>query len=416
MKSPNLTLLITFLGCSLVTWTTHLQAQPAPGALDAAAAASNSAALPPPGPMPGAAEGVLTLPNLPSQPRVPMPGDLVQPGQPAPASMALVDQMPPAQPAPASPAGLPTLPSQPAPAGLPTLPSQSPVTAPAAPSGAINPFEQAPGEVAPDLQAVELPSLQAPPVTMPEATGFSATVPAPPAASPAPSMLGKTIGSATAPVILPQAEMIANQRYAAPVATPSSPLIPGRSLAETTNQNRQQTTLPGSGGFNGAAYATAGGPDGPPRPLMTPPSILQERHGTDIGKNYPMIQAVMPPVDAPERLDEPESPFATPSPTRSLTYYVSRHMHKNPEPTSIRPNLDREPDVVKLRSGQEFQGTILERGDLWRVELLNGTVISVPGSRVSHTRKLYAAPTHAAKLTRVKEFPTQELYKESQRF
>src|SRR5690606_17063424 len=134
-------------------------------------------------------------------------------------------------------------------------------------------------------------------------------------------------GGPLLPTLL-NSEIVAIERLPLPALTPASPLIPGPSLAETANQKRQVTTLPGSGGDTNYAFATIGGPAGPARPLITPPSIIDTVQGTDIGKDYPPLQAVMPRAEAtPARWDSP-SAFGTPTPAGSLTYYMSKTMRQ----------------------------------------------------------------------------------------
>lgn len=177
------------------------------------------------------------------------------------------------------------------------------------------------------------------------------------------------------------------------------------------NQKGQITTLPGSGGDTNYAYATNGGPEGPPKPLMTPPSVVATKVGHDIGKDYPPLQAVMPrPVATPLHWDEVQSAFGTPVAAQSLNYYVSKKLLTNPDESAINPAPSLA-EIIVLRGGQEVQGLILERGDMWRIELLNGTIINVPGNKVSHVRKVLAAPTSTPSARNL-AFPPQELYRE----
>lgn len=370
------------------------------GNLDAAAAATNSASLPPPAPLP---QNTMNALGAPAAPPPGGPAPVAPPMPPPPAAPAPGDSLPPPPPpSPADAAGAPLM-------SLPSLPTAGP--APVAPA-------VAPGTtvVAPVVPALTPVPSDVPPVVLPTppAPGPKVVEPAKEIAPTDSAPLVSTASGGPLPPTYPRWETLALQRHPIPRVTPDSPLIPGPSLAETENQKRQITTLPGSGGDTNDAYATLGGPDGPPKPWVTPPSVVATKVGSDIGKDYPPLQAVMPrPQATPLRWDEPGSAFGTPSPTQSLNYYVSKTLLKNPDDSAINP-APTLAEVIVLRGGQEFQGLILERGDMWRIELLNGTIINVPGNKVAHVRKLLAAPTHTPGNTRSMVFPPQELYREQQ--
>jgi hypothetical protein len=118
------------------------------------------------------------------------------------------------------------------------------------------------------------------------------------------------------------------------------------------------------------------------------------------------------PQATPLRWDEPGSALGTPNPANTLNYYLSKTLRENPDLAAANPNPDNA-EIIVLRGGQEFQGLILERGDVWRVELLNGTVITIPGPKVSHVRKLLAVPTSTPTVRR-QVYPPQALYLERQ--
>lgn len=345
-------------------------APPSPGLDSAAAAAvSNSAALPPPAPIPAS-----TAQNL-------------------------------ADPSAAMPA-------------LPPLPGENTAVPPAvssvAPTTAI-PSTPAPADSLPSLALPPVPQTEAPQVVVPTPSApMTAVAPAPAAPTAhvgGPSFMNTAAGSPTLPV-LPNQEILASQQMPMPALTPESPLIPGPSLAETVNQKRQVTTLPGSGGDTNYAFATTGGTLGPVRPLITPPSIIDTVQGTDIGKDYPPLQAVMPRVQAtPARWDSP-SAFGTPTPPSELTYYMSKTMRRSPDKLQGNPS-PANTEIIVLRGGQEFQGLVHDRGETWQVELLNGTIMEIPGNKVAHVRKLLPAPTSTPSARSV-SFPVKELYRERQ--
>lgn len=299
---------------------------PPPPGLDSAAAAavSNSAALPPPAPVPpSTAQNLAVPPPAPNMPALP---PLPQPDAGAPATLPALDAAP-AVTMPATPATTENLPSL-----------------------ALPPVPQA------EAPAVVVPT---PVVSMPTAETING-VPNPNA-----SPLMSTSSDGPLLPIVPDQEILASQQLPMPALTPESPLIPARSLAETMNQNRQVTTLPGSGGDTNYAYATIGGPAGPARPLITPPSIIDTVQGTDIGKDYPPLQAVMPRAEAtPARWDSP-SAFGTPTPPSALTYYMSKSMRRTPDKLQVNPSPINT-EIIVLRGGQEFQGLVHERGSTLR--------------------------------------------------
>jgi len=389
------TFVVALLGCSIVCWNGIVCSQPATsvpvGNLDAASAASNSASLPPPAPLPQSTLQALDSPALPALPAAP-PSQL--PALPAPAVEPAVTPAP-LQGAPAPLLTLPALPSG----------TSAPVVAPVTESATAAPTVTLPG-AAPVVQS------DVPPVMLP-----SGPAPVPNVIEPAKEMapsndvpLVSTASGGSLPPTLPRYEILALEKHPLPKVTPSSPLIPAPGLSETTNQRRQLTTLPGSGGDTNYAYATLGGPEGPPKPWVTPPTVLETKVGLDIGKDYPPLQAVMPqPQATPLRWDEPESAFGTPVPASALNYYVSKTLLRNPDESAINPAPSLA-EIIVLRGGQEFEGLILERGDMWRIELLNGAIINVPGNKVSHVRKILAVPTSTPS-ARNMAFPPQELYK-----
>ncbi len=353
-----------------------------PAYFDAAGAASTSASLPPPAPLPADTMQALSTDGAPTgMPPLPYGG----------------------------PVGVPVNSAAP----LVTLPSLA--TDPYSNSALLTPLSPTVSTFSNGSTAGIVPALDVPPVVLPRPP-----IPLPnivePAKVIAPSGDVPVVSTASGGPLLPTVpnqEILALQRHPLPNISPSSPLIPAESLAETTNQRRQITTLPGSGGDTNYAFATIGGPEGPAAALITPPSIVEPVQGTDIGKNYPPLQAVMPqPQATPLYWDEPESAFGTPNPASTLTYYNSKMLRRNPDMVAANPS-PHNAEIIVLRGGQEFQGLILERGDTWRVELLNGTVIMIPGNKVGHVRKLLAVST-STPVGRSQVFEPQVLYREQQ--
>lgn len=351
-------------------------ALPANPNFNAAEAISNSSTLPPPAPLPAGTVQALGTP------------------------------------APAAPAGAPiagVMPGLPEPAVPVNASSAPPVTLPAAPDSPafVDSVDAAGASVAGIPAATDVAPILTPP---PGAERPDVIEPAK-AIAPAfaPPLVSTASGGPLLPTIL-NSDVVAIQKKPLPAVTPSSPLIPGRSLAETANHKRQLTTLPGSGGDTNYSYATVGGPEGPARPLITPPTVLNTVVGSDIGKDYPPLQAVMPQAHStPFHLDSP-SAFGTPSPANTLTYYHSKTLRRTVDMVQANPNPDHA-EIIVLRGGQELQGLVHDRGDTWRVELLNGSIMEIPGTRVASVRKLLPVPTSTPS-ARNMVFPPVEAYRE----
>lgn len=380
----------TILCCTLLAAATNSHGQTSTDAaaalpnLDAAAASSHSAALPPPAPLPQDTVQNLSpqmtpaLAVAPAEPQTAIPG--VMPGLQAP---AVAPAPAPSAPVAGEAAPAVTLPATPGPVAGALAPQQN--------------FETA----APAEPAVP-PAVSTPMIVEP--ANQVAPTNAPPLIS------GTASGNPALPVLL-NSDIAAIEQKPLPALTPASPLIPGPSLAETANQRRQLTTLPGSGGNTNYANATIGGFTGPAKPLITPPSIVDPVQGSDIGKNYPPLQAVMPQAHAtPFHLDDP-SAFGTPSPTYTLTYYQSKTLRRSPDMVQLNPN-PRHAEIIVLKSGQEHLGLVQERGDNWQVELLNGTIVQIPASKVAAVRKALPVATSTPS-ARNMAFPPREYYREN---
>jgi hypothetical protein len=43
-------------------------------------------------------------------------------------------------------------------------------------------------------------------------------------------------------------------------------------------------------------------------------------------------------------------------------------------------------DVIVLKNGRQFTGKVLEQGAMWKIQLPNGSAISIPGDKVATTK------------------------------
>jgi hypothetical protein len=82
-------------------------------------------------------------------------------------------------------------------------------------------------------------------------------------------------------------------------------------------------------------------------------------------------------------------------------------MHRNSDlqPQSVEPSGM---EVIVLKNQKEFVGKVIERGPNWRIELPNGSVMDIPGDRVSALRKQVPVPTSAPHPRQV-EFPPKTM-------
>jgi hypothetical protein len=100
-----------------------------------------------------------------------------------------------------------------------------------------------------------------------------------------------------------------------------------------------------------------------------------------LGREKPLAAPV---VVRPDYSDQ-YSPYGTPVPTTQIRNYAGT-VTKKP-PVIAMPSSGAAPlQVIVLTNGKEFAGRVLQRGALWKIELPNGSILNLPGTRVATVR------------------------------
>lgn len=367
--------------------------------LDAAATgAANQAAAPAAIPPPAADE--VSLPSLSS----------AAVAQAAPSSAAPVAQgAPVVSAAPDSSAtGLPTLPAV---AGstagqLPEL-----VVTPALPPSAAAPVPPLPALS--DLQgntganvgvpatlsqpdAVAVPAIT--PAAQPVLPGVAATELVSPAeiapGVPAPS-LPSLPGTIPGVPISGDASVVIEPPIGTPITSiaPIPPGPPTTTLSVPDTQVRTTVQLPlagGSSNFDGKPISSSA----PAPAVITPPTVLTPAPGTGTNAAAPVNLGEDPVMDRPEfpRADysEPYSAYGTPNPPYEIRNFTAASIRREKKDVVVLPGPTAQLDIIVLKSGKEFAGRVLQRGSIWRIELPNGSIMTLPGDRVAAVRSTTA--------------------------
>lgn len=346
-----------------------------PPAGSTAAASTGLPSLPP-------ASGTATAPasGLPTLPAI---GGTVTASVPAlPSLPASTDAQIVAAPAPV----LPPLPSSTAPEAateVSGLPSLANATAPSTdPSAGV-----AIADVTPAAQPVvpQLPDLVSP------------ISPANPVGTPAALPGLETFPPGTAPL---QAD--ASVTLEPPTGTPITsvaPVIPGpptTSLMVPATEARTSINVPITGtltNFEGKSIATPIAA----APLITPPTVLtpvpgqtNEAEPINVGKEVVLDRPQIPRMDYSERA----SPYGTPNPPYEIRNYTTANIRREQNDIVAMPAAPEQLEIIVLRSGKEFAGRVLQRGTVWRIQLPNGSILNLPGSKIATVRS--TAGTHQA--------------------
>ncbi len=143
-----------------------------------------------------------------------------------------------------------------------------------------------------------------------------------------------------------------------------------------------------SSNFDGSPMAA---PLGRAVPQMTPPTIRPPDRTVIGAEELPLGKraAIAAPQYAIPDFSEQDSVFVpriSPPVFRNYAPPASR-------PTDYYPLAPAEQlEVILLATGKEFTGRVLERGALFRVQLTNGSIITLNGARVAATRPVASAP------------------------
>jgi uncharacterized lipoprotein YddW (UPF0748 family) len=212
-----------------------------------------------------------------------------------------------------------------------------------------------------------------------------------------PSLPGATPAPEGAPLVAPT-PAVASLGAPAPgeqTTTLFSP--PDAGITNLSSTPDRPVTRQGSSNYSGDQMAA---PMVPVAPSFTPPALMTP------------ITAASAPVLEPQGgltgyykqdtmtadLAERESAFGTPIPSNAMRRYTftGRSASNTPSP-ALAPMGVAPMEVIVLNTGKEFAGRVVQRGLTWRIELPNGSLITIPGGRVVTTRApMSPAPTPQA--------------------
>ena len=124
-------------------------------------------------------------------------------------------------------------------------------------------------------------------------------------------------------------------------------------------------------------------------PTITPPTIMTPVTAAPVPVLEPEggLTGYYKQEAATADLGERDSAFGTPIPSNAMRRYTftGRSDNKTPSP-ALAPLSSAPMEVIVLNTGKEFAGRVVQRGSSWRIELPNGSVITIPGGRVISTR------------------------------
>jgi uncharacterized lipoprotein YddW (UPF0748 family) len=273
-------------------------------------------------------------------------------------------------------------PSSAVPAMPPTLPTLSPTgaaqTAPAtAPAPPGIPAPTASTTVAGEAAPPPLPLLGAPtaqpmqelPVTQPSAAAPQLSAPPP---------LGQP------PALQPSEAQ-------APASAPAAPSAPD--LAEKfarmgipTEETRGSITIPGSTGETNLGPAAVSTPA--PVPTFVAPSVLTPVSATPTPAPVD-VMALMPTPRHIDRSNTNESPFIKSTPVLGPRNYAVAPQTSS---ASAGAGLASGAELIILKNGNQFVGQVIERGATWRIQLPNGSKITIPANKVAGSRPVATMP------------------------
>jgi uncharacterized lipoprotein YddW (UPF0748 family) len=315
-------------------------------------------------------------------------------------------------PAPGSPAVLPGVssPSQTPAIPLPSLgaatakPPAS-ATPPALPGGPATPGLSLPslgqvGGQTPKSEEISLPPL---PGIAPRAPAASAT----PATQPSLPALG-SLSTPALPSLQPLAPAAPPAMSQPPVATsltpapslgispPSSDVVSPPSFtgspfdasasrqaatlgAPTLSGGRRTLNIPDYGPSTNYTGEPIAGPQ-PVSPLITPPSLGTDgaaSPGMRVGGPY----ALQPTAPPPPPVSQEDSVYTGKAASSGFHYYAPQRSRPplNPATAVATPESL---EVISLKNGKRFSGKVLEEGARWKIQLPNGSIITLPGSKV----------------------------------
>jgi hypothetical protein len=83
---------------------------------------------------------------------------------------------------------------------------------------------------------------------------------------------------------------------------------------------------------------------------------------------------------------ERQSAYGTPNPPNEIRNYTTANIRHEKKDMIAMPAAPAPLEVIVMRNGKEFAGRVLQRGTVWRIQLPNGSIMSLPGDRVASVR------------------------------
>jgi hypothetical protein len=148
-------------------------------------------------------------------------------------------------------------------------------------------------------------------------------------------------------------------------------------------ETRGSVNIPGNIGetnFIGSAVATPM----PVVPAYVAPSVLTPAPGEKPAPKYEPV-AVSTLLPQPKKADysNNDSPFFRRTPEPRIRSYAPGSGETDNSFTA--PSVSGL-DVIVLKNGRQFTGKVLEQGAMWKIQLPNGSAISIPGDKVATTK------------------------------
>lgn len=238
--------------------------------------------------------------------------------------------------------------------------------------GALQPITEATKSETPEKPTAEPSAVTAPPALLPGETAKT-EVPQPPTVLPSQE---STAQPALQPAVGSPFDAAASRQLPTgfrPASTPATgPVINIPDYGAQTNYSGQRVT---------------GGTAAQPR--ITPPSVLTPEAGLSPAEAMLALSSGATPVATatPVSYAETDSPFGTRAAAPGLKYYAPKAARKPVNPSASLGAISSAPmEVIVLKTGREFVARVLERGTIWRLQLPDGSIISMPGNRIATTR------------------------------
>ena len=201
-----------------------------------------------------------------------------------------------------------------------------------------------------------------------------------------PDLPGATPAPEGAPLIAPTPALASLGAPTAGERTTGLFSPPDSGISNLSSTPDRPVTRSGSSNYSGEQMAA---PMVPAAPTFAAPTLMTP------------ITAVSAPILEPQGgltgyykqdtmtadLAERESAFGTPIPSNAMRRYTftGRSASNTPSP-ALAPVGVAPMEVIVLNTGKEFAGRVVQRGMTWRIELPNGSIITIPGGRVVTTR------------------------------